>query len=71
MIIIYTQADHVYICKELGEAGAGWTPARPASVDQVHTNNNRHTPVMVFDDLMINKHTVVDYNTNRSRPVTF
>ena len=39
--------------------------------DQVHTKNNRHTPVMVYDDLVINKHTVIDYNTNRSRPVTF
>ena len=32
---------------------------------------NRHTPVMVYDDLIINKHTVVDYNTNRPRPMTF
>ena len=47
------------MCNELGEAGAGWTLARPASVDQVHTKNNRHTPVMVYDDLMINKHTVI------------
>ena len=49
-----------FICNELGEASAGWTPARPASVDQVHTKNNRHTPVMVYDDLMINKHSVMD-----------
>ena len=37
------------MCNELGggrrrlDSGAGWTPARPASVDQVHTKNNRHT----------------------------
>ena len=69
------QVDHIvallndniclYICNELG--GGGTT----ASVDQVHTKNNRHTPVMVYDDLMINKHSVVDYNTNRPRPMTF
>ena len=59
-----------YICSELGEAGAGCIPTRPASVDQVHTKNNRHTPVMVYDDLMIIKYTVLVYNTNRSRPVT-
>ena len=42
-------------CNKLGEAGAGCIPTRPASVDQVHTKNNRHTPVMVYDDLMIIK----------------
>ena len=26
------------LCNELGEVNAGWIPARPASVDQVHTN---------------------------------
>ena len=26
-----------YYCNELGEINAGWIPARPASVDQVHT----------------------------------
>ena len=60
----------ICICNELGEAGAGCIPTRPASVDQVYTKNNRHTPVMVSDDLMIIKHTVLVYNTNRSRPVT-
>ena len=60
-----------YICNELGEVNAGWIPARPASVDQVHTKNNRHTPVMVYDNLIINKHSVVYYNINRSRPMTF
>ena len=32
--------------------------------------NNRHTPVIVYDDLMIRNNTVSYYNTNRSRPVT-
>ena len=34
-------------CNELGEVNAGWIPARPASVDQDHTRNNRHNPLMV------------------------
>ena len=60
------------MCNELGggEAGAGWTPTRPASAYQVFPKNNRHTPVMVYDDLMIRNNTVSYYNTNRSRPVT-
>ena len=58
-------------CNELGgEAGAGCIPTRPASAYQVHTKNNTHTPVMVYDDLMIRNNTVFEYNTNRSRPVT-
>ena len=60
-----------WVCKELrGEAGADCIPTRPASAYQVHTKNNRHTPVMVYDDLMIRNNTVLGYNTNRSRPVT-
>ena len=56
------------MCNELGgKAGAGCIPTRPASAYQVHTKNNRHTPVMVYDDL---NNTVLGYNTNRSRPVT-
>ena len=43
---------------------------RPASAYQVFPKNNRHTPVMVYDDLMIRNNTVSYYNTNRSRPVT-
>ena len=35
------------MCNELGEVNAGWIPARPASVDQDHTRNNRHNPWMV------------------------
>ena len=35
------------MCNELGEVNAGWFPARPASVDQDHTRNNRHNPLMV------------------------
>ena len=50
------------ICNKLGEAGAGWTPMRPASAYQVFPKNNRHTPVMVYDDLMIRNNTVTDYN---------
>ena len=53
-----------------GKAGAGWIPTRPTSADQVFPKNNRHTPVMVYDDLMIRNNTVSYYNTNRSRPVT-
>ena len=37
---------------------------------QVFPKNNRHTPVMVYNDLMIINNTVSYYNTNRSRPVT-
>ena len=47
-----------------------WIPTRPASAYQVFTKNNRHTPVMVYDDLIIRNNTVPYYNTNRSRPVT-
>ena len=36
-----------YMCNELGEVNAGWIPAQPASVDQDHTRNNRHNPLMV------------------------
>ena len=36
-----------YMCNELGEVNAGWIPARPASVDQDCTRNNRHNPLMV------------------------
>ena len=39
-------------------------------VCMVFPKNNRHTPVMVYDDLMIRNNTVSYYNTNRSRPVT-
>ena len=58
-------------CNELGGGRRRLDSGATGVVDQVHTKNNVHTPVMVYDDLMINKHTVVDYNTNRSRPVTF
>ena len=51
-------------------AEAGCIPTRPASVDQVHTKNNKHTPVMVLVDLIIKQYTVVTLSTNRSRPVT-
>ena len=62
--------SYLYICNELGEAGAGWIPTRPTSAYQVFQKNNRHTPVMVYDDLMIRNNTVSYYNTNRSRSVT-
>ena len=32
---------------EIMPAEAGCIPTRPASGDQVHTKNNKHTPVMV------------------------
>ena len=52
------------------QAAASCSPTRPASVDQVHTKNNKHTPVMVYVDLMNKHYTVVTLSTNRSRPVT-
>ena len=55
------------ICNELG---GGWVPTRPTSAYQVFPKNNRHTPAMVYDDLMIRNNTVSYYNTNRLRPVT-
>ena len=59
------------LCNELGgKAGVGCIPTQPASADQVHTKNNKHTPMMVYDDLMIRNNTVLDYNINRSRPGT-
>ena len=51
-------------------AEAGCIPTRPASVNQVHTKNNKHTPVMVQVDLIIKQYTVVTLSTNRSRPTT-
>ena len=52
-------------CNELGGI-----PTRPTTAYQVFPKNNRHTPVMVYNDLMIRNYTVHYYNTNRSRPVT-
>ena len=49
---------------------AGCIPTRPASVDQVHTKNNKHTPVMVLVDFISKQYTVVTLSTNRSQPVT-
>ena len=63
------QVDYYY-CNELGEVNAGWIPARPASVNQDHTRNNRHNPLMVLYDLMLSKYTVMYYYINRSRPMT-
>ena len=51
-------------------AEASCIPTRPASVDQVQTTNNKHTPVMVSVDLVNKQDTVVTHSTNRSRPVT-
>ena len=59
------------ICNKLGgKTGVDCIPTRPASADQVHTKNNKHTPVMVYDDLMIRNNTVLGYNINQSQPVT-
>ena len=58
-----------------GKAGLG-TGERPASetgsTDDglLDSSKNKHNPVMVYNDLMINKTTVSNYNINRSRPVT-
>ena len=63
-------------CNELGggrrrlEASVGWSPTRPTTAYQVFPKNNRHNPVMVYNDLMIRNNSVYYYNTNRSRPVT-
>ena len=46
-VYVYMYRVYVYMCNELGEVNAGWIPARPASVDQDHTRNNRHNPLMV------------------------
>ena len=54
-----------------GEAGVGWIPTRPTTAYQVCPKNNRHTPVMVYNDLMIRNNSVYYYNTNWSRPVTY
>ena len=56
------------MCNELGERPAPAGSRRDRH--QVFPKNNRHTPVMVYDDLMIRNNTVSYYNTNRSRPVT-
>ena len=45
--IMYISVPHVICMYELGEVNASWIPARPASVDQDHTRNNRHNPLMV------------------------
>ena len=66
-LITFYYLVYLHICNELGgETGVGCIPTRPASVDQVHTKNNKHTPVMVYDDLMIRNNTVLSYNINRS-----
>ena len=47
-IILYVQLPR-YMCNELGgKTGVGCIPTRPASAYQVHTKNNKHTPVMVY-----------------------
>ena len=61
---------HVYRTRGRGRpAPAGFRHDRRRAY-QVFPKNNRHTPVMVYDDLMIRNNTVNYYNTNRSRPVT-
>ena len=57
----------VVVC-DLSLPGLITTP--PTMAYQVFLKNNRHTPVMVYNDLMIRNNTVYYYNTNRSRPVT-
>ena len=52
-----------------GEAGLGWRPARPTTAYQGFSNN-RHNPVMVYNDLMIRYILVHNYNKDRSQPVT-
>ena len=58
------------MCNELG-GGRRWlySDATGVGLSDFH-KNNRHTPVMVYDDLMIRNNTVLGYNINRSRPVT-
>ena len=58
-------------CNELrGATNAGGRWLYSDQVDQVHTKNNKHTPVMVIVDLIIKQYTVVTLSTNRSQPVT-
>ena len=52
-----------------GEAGVCWRPARPTTAYQGFPNN-RHNPVMVYNDLMIRYISVHNYNKDRSQPVT-
>ena len=44
---VWKGAPQDLMCNEPGEVNTGWIPARPASVDQDHTRNNRHNPLMV------------------------
>ena len=66
----YVKCRERYYCNELGEAGVGWSPTRPTTAYQYFPKNNRHNPVMVYNDLMIRYNTVSYYNTNRSQLVT-
>ena len=64
-----------YICNELGKGRPGYWE-RPASetgsTDDglLVSSKNKHNPVMVYNDLMINNTSVSNYYINRSQPVT-
>ena len=51
-----------YMCNELGGGRRRLIRFTPRT--------KKHTPVMVYDDLMIRNNTLLSYNINRSRPVT-
>ena len=63
------------MCNELGKgrprhwgkAGLGDRLDRRRLLD---SSKNKHNPVMVYNDLMINNTSVSNYNINRSQPVT-
>ena len=64
-----------YKCNELGKGRPRYWE-RPASetgsTDDglLGSSKNKHNPVMVYNDLMINNTSVSNYYTNRSQPVT-
>ena len=69
-VLSYCKYIYIYIyITNWGKAGLGWRPARPTTAYQGFSNN-RHNPVMVYNDLMIRYISVHNYNKDRSQPVT-
>ena len=64
-----------FLCNELGKGRPGYWE-RPASetgsTDDglLISSKNKHNPVMVYNDLMINNTSVSNYYINRSQPLT-
>ena len=68
-VISFQSWSRAPIVTNWGKAGLGWRPARPTMAYQGFSNN-RHNPVMVYNDLMIRYISVHNYNKGRSQPVT-